>query len=381
MQAQPGTVDVPQPTPFTGPVQTSGQPTLPTGVNEVTWFGGQILGMTRNGPAFGPRKDAFLPWLVVRSTPGDNGARPLSSNVWWESPDIYALSDTDPAAAPLIPDFQNDSVLTVEAGKPTTLYAHVWNLGKATASRVRVEFHWTSPASMISQADSHLIGAAWVDLGDRFTRYANWTEMSGPSGAYASRGCHAIVKCPVPWIPLTENGGHECLIVRAFEPILDATPYGSFSPTADRHVAQHNLSVVPAESPAQIDLPLLLGYPESPGDVALDFETLAPKDMPWAEMAGPWAPGLQLTTAPITAGFLPPMPRTARPANLAAVDPASRSQLLRPSETFTTGCDPLQIQFHASVDAMQPNEGAVLRVRQSFNGDVVGGYSIFLYRR
>ena len=194
-------------------------------------------------------------------------------------------------------------------------------------------------------------------------------------------GGRAAADGPFGLVLLAENGGHECLIVRAFEPILDATPYGSFSPPADRHVAQHNLSVVPAQSPAQIDLPLLLGYPGSPGEAALDFETLAPKDVPWAGMVGPWAPGLQLTAAPITAGFLPPAPRTARSANLAALDPAGRSELLRPSETFTTGCDPLQIQFHASVDAMQPNEGAVLRVRQSFNGDVVGGYSIFLYRR
>jgi hypothetical protein len=37
-----------------------------------------------------------------------------------------------------------------------------------------------------------------------------------------------------PGSPAFENDGHECLVVRAFEPILDPTPLDQFSAAADR---------------------------------------------------------------------------------------------------------------------------------------------------
>ena len=377
---QPGTVDIPQPTGgFTGPVQVVGTvQTPPDGVNQVNWFSSQVLNMTRNGPVFGPRKDAFLPWMVVRANAGDTGARPLSG-AFWESPDIYALSNTDVANAPLIPNFAN-GVIQVEAGKPVTLYAHVWNLGKASATRVRVEFYWFDPTLGINRADANLVDAAWIDLGDRFTRYANWVEMTGPSGTYASRGCHAIVKCPTSWVP-TALTSHQCLVVRAFEPIMDATPYASFAASTDRHVAQRNIAVVPASSPAQVDLPLLLGYPTDPGTADVSFTTAAPADMPWIGLLGPWATGLTAASSPIVAGFTPPTPRATRAMHLLDLADESRHILLRPSETFTHGCDPLQIQFHASAPKLKHNEGTVLRIQQRQNGEVVGGYTVLLYRR
>jgi hypothetical protein len=379
VQAQPGTVDIPQPTPFTGPFQQGPPPVRPAGVDEVSWLQGQILNTTRNGPAFGPRKDAYLPWLLVRSNAGDNGARPF--NGWfWESPDIFGLSNTDPANAPLIPDF-SAGVVQIQAGAPATLYAHVWNLGKAAAFRVRVEFYWFDPTLGIARTDANLIGAAWIDLGDRFTRYPNWVEMTGPSGTYASRGCHAIVKCPVPWVPSMIGSGHECLVVRAFEPIMDATPYNSFAAATDRHVGQRNISVVQAHSPAQIDLPLSLGYPANPGTIEVGFDTAAPQDVPWIGMLGPWAAGLSAPSTPVVAGFMPPTPRTARMAHVSAIADECRPALLHPTETFTAGCDPLQIQFHASAPKLKHNEGTVLRIRQRQNGDIIGGYTIVLYRR
>jgi hypothetical protein len=47
--------------------------------------------------------------------------------------------------------------------------AHAWNLGKAPAYRVRVEFYWFNPSLGISRADANLAGATWIDLANRFT--------------------------------------------------------------------------------------------------------------------------------------------------------------------------------------------------------------------
>lgn len=84
----------------------------------------------------GPRGDLFLPFLFLRANAGDLGARPVVGP-FWESPDILLLANVDPAVAPPIPPELGQ---TAQAGKPTTLYAHVWNFGIAQAPNVVVEF-------------------------------------------------------------------------------------------------------------------------------------------------------------------------------------------------------------------------------------------------
>ena len=118
------------------------------------------------------------------------------------------------------------------AGAPTTLYAQVWNLGKAPAYRVRVEFYWFNPSLGISRADANLIGATWVDLGNRFARAGSWTEVRGPAGAYLSMGSHIMVRCPTTWVPQYLNNGHECLVVRVSEPMMDAVAPNQFDAAA-----------------------------------------------------------------------------------------------------------------------------------------------------
>ena len=102
----------------------------------------------------GTRGDLFLPYLFLRANAGDLGARPVVGP-FWESPDILLLADTDPAVAPPIPPELGQ---TAHAGKPTTLYAHVWNFGIAQAPNVVVEFYWCDPALGINATGAHLIG-------------------------------------------------------------------------------------------------------------------------------------------------------------------------------------------------------------------------------
>ena len=379
IEPQPGTVDVPQDQPPPHP-RTSDQPSWsdrpPAGdPGEIPWLRGKIGDIIRKGPTFGPRKDEFLPYLVVRSASGDRGARPLGG-VFWESPDIYVVPNQDAGAAPLMPATQGGVAV---ANAPNTLYAHVWNLGKAPAFRVRVEFYWFNPSLGISRADAYLVGAAWVDLADRFTLYPQWQQMTESSGAYITRGCHAIVRCPQTWFPTFENNGHECLVVRAFEPILDAVDYNQFSPAADRHVGQRNIAVVISSSPASIDLSLNLGYAGAPSDAEVDVRVENPGTMEWLRLyTGRRDPGLVPPAAATVAGFAPPTIAGTRTLDVARLPFDGRELLLRPSERFHRGCEPLRVLFHASARDLKEKQAQVLRVRQRIDGNVIGGYSVVL---
>ena len=380
LPCQPGTVDVPQDAP---PPKVTVSPVPPWQVGkppagdpgEVPWFQGLVNDTGRKGPNFGPRKDEFLPYLLVRAASGDRGARPFSGT-FWESPDIYVAPKVDASLAPLFPPTSGG---VAQANVPNTLYAHVWNLGKSPAYRVRVEFYWFNPSLGISRSDANLVGAAWIDLANRFTVYPQWTQMTGPSGTYLSRGSHAIVKCPETWVPSYENNGHECLVVRAFEPIFDAVSPDQFSSAADRHVGQRNIAVVLAASPASIDLPLSLGYIPNPAEAVIEVELAGPQTMEFLRLyTGKMDPGLTAPAGGVVTGLMPPSVAGARMANIGGLPSNLRGTLLNLMEKFERGCDPLQIGVHASIQNIAAHEAQVIRVRQRINGDVVGGYSLVL---
>ena len=96
------------------------------------------------GVWFGPRKDMDLPYLFLRANPGDLGARPVVGAPFWESPDIFILAGVTPALAPPLPPALGQVAL---AGEPNTIYAHVWNFGKAAANEIVVEFYWVNPVA------------------------------------------------------------------------------------------------------------------------------------------------------------------------------------------------------------------------------------------
>ena len=376
---QPGTVDLPQtppphfPTapepPWRGDKPPAGDPA------EIPWFRGKAGGISLRGPKFGPRKDEFLPYLLVRAAPGDRGRRP-TAGVFWESPDIYVAPNQPADTAPLLPPTSGGLAV---AGAPNTLYAHLWNLGKAPAGRVRVEFYWFNPTLGITREDANLIGAAYVDLQNRFSLQADWRRVEGPSGAYLTKSSHAIVRCPTTWVPLYENNGHECLVVRAFEPFLDAVGHREFRAYADRHVGQRNIAVVQAASPAEIDIALDLGYLEQPTEVVIDIKLEPPSTMEWLRLldpdgALPIAPAEEV----VTAGLLPAVaPDTPFP-RLAEIDFDCRSPLLTRRQALHRGCDPLRIGVHASATHLDRGETQVVRVRQMRAGEPIGGYTVVL---
>lgn len=379
---QPGTVIIPQPNP--PEPNTSDVPPWKVGKppagdpGQIPWFRSQIKGILRNGPTFGPRKDEFLPYLLIRASSGDRGGRPFQG-VFWESPDIYVTPNQDASTAPLKPPTLGG---VAQANVPNTLYAHVWNLGKSPAYRVRVEFYWFNPSLGISRADANLVWAAYVDLANRFTLYPDWVGVKESYGQWLSQGCHAIVRCPESWVPTFENNGHECLVVRAFEPLLDSLNPDQFSPIVDRHVGQRNIAVVQAASPASVDLGLRLGYPDAPSDAEVEVSADPPTDMEWLQLyAGDRKPGFGSPAVPVSAGFFPPTTDGTRVPILSQLPPDLRASLLKPKERFHRGCCPLKISFHASVPDLGARSASVLRIRQRLGGEVVGGYSVVLIKK
>ena len=96
-----------------------------------------------------------------------------------------------PSSAPAVP-LQLGQV--AEANADNTIYAHIWNFGKAAAREVVVEFYWCNPAIGINPGGVNLIGQTFTQLGAR-----------------GSGNAHAVVKCPESWNATYVNGGHECL--------------------------------------------------------------------------------------------------------------------------------------------------------------------------
>lgn len=311
------------------------------------------------GVKFGKRKDSYLPYLVIRANAGDHGNRPISGT-FWESPDIYVAPDLEAGAAPDVPTTTEG---LAQAGAPNTLWAHVWNLGHAPVFNARVEFYWADPSMGISEASCHLIGVAYVDLGTR-----------------SSQSSNAIVKCPTTWVPTVVNGGHECLVVRVFEPLTDPLTPWPYDASNDRHVGQRNIHVADAHSPLTVQIPRLrLGCAAPPGPTELKIASVPVAEVPWLSvMMGKRHHGLtEAKDVTELVGFLPPTTiGSAAFPDLRNWDKKTVAKLLHRELKIERGCDELVTSVYVHVDGLKKGECKVYRVTQHAGGKLVGGYTI-----
>jgi hypothetical protein len=86
--------------------------------------------------------------------------------------------------------------------------------------------YWANPSFSFDDPTSpgypHYIGGIYLNLSDRY-----------------QPGSHIVSRLPVPWIPIVENNGHECLLAKV-DSFADRTGPG-FDANIDRHVGQRNL--------------------------------------------------------------------------------------------------------------------------------------------
>jgi hypothetical protein len=299
-----------------------------------------------SGTWAGDRKELYLPFLFMRANPGDLGGRPVVGP-FWESPDIYILAGIAPSMAPPIPPQLGQNALAYE---DNTIYAHVWNFGRAAAREVTVEFYWCNPALGFSGASAHLIGQAWTSLGAR-----------------GSGSAHAVVKCPEAWPATYVNGGHECLLVRAWDVASDHLGTPEWDASLNRHVGQRNIHVMTADEaagapPLQLGVGPLFGAPAT-----LQVERTAPNQMPWLQLR---------------AGIRGQFPAAAPATGEAVLSPAGpiggATPLGTTGEQQPADGDDQQTTFRTTDAPPAPGQAHVYRVSAQQQGAAVGGYTVVI---
>lgn len=159
----------------------------------------------------------YAPWLVISSFLGDIGNRPLSVP-FWVSPSIW-LETYQPTGG------SGQLVPIPQVGQSYQVAVRVDNRGYASSYGTIVEFYWGDPSTNVNAGVLNSIGA--------------------PVSIVVPAGGSAIARSGF-WVPIWVNNGHECLIVRAYDPVFDPIDPASFHPAFDRHVGQANLGVVQA---------------------------------------------------------------------------------------------------------------------------------------
>ncbi len=285
----------------------------------------------------GVRKDMPLPFLFFRANAGDTGTRP-AVGPFWESPDVYLLAGVHPKDAPPIPAQLGETAL---AHQPNTVYAHVWNFGRAAAHDIVAEFYWCDPTLGFNPNRAHLIGRATAHLGAR-----------------GSGRAHHVVKCNEPWVPTFVNGGHECLMVRAWDNVGDLLTTPEWDAATNRHLAQRNVHVIPAadmsslEHSVKISVGPLFGEPAT-----IRVQREHPANMPW----------LQLHTG-VRGSFPAPAPATGT-VGLALGGGA-------PVDSHQVDGDGAHVILHATDDPPTSGTAHVYRVTGTQGGATFGGYTV-----
>jgi hypothetical protein len=307
---------------------------------------GDIRGDHPKGSWAGERKDLQLPFLFMRANPGDLGTRPVVGP-FWESPDIYILGGVKPSLAPAIPPQLGQNAI---ANADNTVYAHVWNFGRAAAREVVVEFYWFNPTLGFNGPSAHLIGQAFTSLGAR-----------------GSGDAHRVVKCPESWSASYVNGGHECLVARAWDLASDPLGTPEWDGSLNRHIGQRNIHVMTAaEAAAAQPLQLHVG-PLFGGTATVRVDRTAPTDVPWMQLQG-GARGVFPAAAPATGEVV--LSPAGTIGGAVPVGPAASRQ--------EVNGDDQQVTFRTTDAPPAGGQAHVYRVAADQEGQLVGGYTVIV---
>jgi TAT (twin-arginine translocation) pathway signal sequence len=171
--------------------------------------------------------------LFVGASLTDTGTRP----VWpfWDSPYILFTP--------------HDAWDRVAPGSNVTVSVLVQN-GDQAATGVTARFWWANPSLGIPPV--------------------NFIGVSAPASVAANS--NALLVCPVPWVPIFVNGGHECLLVEI--DCDQGTPTFPFRPDLDPLVGQRNVTVLAPIQKSGLSMPLQLANPfPEPGQTQVTVST------------------------------------------------------------------------------------------------------------
>jgi hypothetical protein len=283
-----------------------------------------------------PRTETrYTPFLVVRSFDTDAGVRPAPGVTdFWESPDLWLQSSLG----------LNQAV----AGEPNTVFARVNNYGLQYATGVFVKFWWVNPSLGVTEATAHLIGMETLNI---------------PSG------WSKVVQCSTPWVPVVENGGHECLIVEAYIPVFDPLTAPMY-PWVDRHVGQRNVNLVTLSAGQYLSMSLqAVNIADFAQALTIEVQPVLQKEIP---------PALADRARTLRTEIKPPS--AALPVSLRLSD--ERSAVTGGAITHAAQFKPNEIrtiEIGAQVPAnAKPGETFVFRVVQRAGDQINGGYSVYI---
>ena len=338
---------------------------------------GDQPGKGRPRSPFGPigtraTSKTYTPWLVIRYAAGDIGNRPLpSSAVFWESPDVWVVSSL--------------GINRPVPGEANHVFARVTNYGLQQANGVVVKFWWANPSLAITESTAHLIGTGFCDV---------------PSLR------SVVVPCPRPWVPVEENGGHECLLAEAYVPAKDPLT-APMDPVADRHVGQKNEQLVNVQAGGQFRVGLTLVNASALAQAAtVEVRPVLSERLP-AIVAGRVAGADNALVAPLAAAAPTLRPPTQAGLSVALDEVPGERLVLPPSRLFARrlleaplpgqasggqcDCDPpllshsadlapwesAKVELRGVVPAgAQRGDTFVLRVAERLGPVVVGGYTV-----
>ncbi len=151
------------------------------------------------------RADGLWPFLLIRSFPGDVGARPIQLSAQG-SPDIILTAfnpnykETMVRSLDEMKDFMSQNpVMPKQKSWPhfidrLNVWVHVWNLGRAPAHGVRIRAWVTLPSSLQT-----FIGGREFDLGDRTNSTSHMLikvgSIPGSASLVPSINIHATAEC------------------------------------------------------------------------------------------------------------------------------------------------------------------------------------------
>lgn len=158
-------------------------------------------------------------FLVMKNREDDIGQRPLE-NPSYGPPGIWVEEYTPD-------DSEGNRIGSPQAESQYQIAAEVHNLGLAASYCTFVEFYWIDPSTSRSS-------------GERINPVGSTKLVTINSGS------STIVRSDL-WIPEYVNDGHECLKIRAYDPLMDPMDLNSYNQTEDRHVGHKNLNISIAE--------------------------------------------------------------------------------------------------------------------------------------
>ena len=330
------------------------------------------------------RQDGLWPYLLIRAVPGDHGVRPLTVP-FWESPDILVVPG-------IVQNYDGVSAtLSPQAGVPHTIFVHVWNLGRLPAIGIKLRVYWANPSFSFDDPahPPQIISSIGLNLPDR-----------------QNPNCHQLIRLPAPWIPVIENGGHECLLAKV-DCFADGGGQG-FNANTNRHVGQRNLKLVnngvnlapilaslERNLPFDADLQLLHGMRDLHGTLLVHeprllATTLSPANLPqlaYALQDGSGHLGSMIRGSATVDRFVPPSVVgpvfQAGRIESSLINHDQVQEMRKSQRPIRRLMDTLGVRELTSDELLKNlgarrDEGHLLRLQATQNGKVIGGYTLIV---